>query len=91
MTAFEDSQLCNGLLFHSESRLYADLHYSSVEIFDWLVAMGFGPMAIVIMVAVMAVVVVDSHHAVQCSWAVTAAYCPFTVYSRNAQQFTLLH
>ena len=66
-----------------------------MEIIDWLVIAGFGPTAIVVMAAVMAavmaVVVAGSCHAVQCSWAVIAAYHLFAVYSHNAQQFMLLH
>ena len=45
----------------------------------------------VIVAAVVAVGVVGSRHAVQCSWVVAAAYHPFAVCSHNSQQFVLLH
>ena len=56
-----------------------------MEIFDWLVIMGSGPMVTVIIAAVVAVVVAGSHHAVQCSWVVTAVYHLFAAYSHSIQ------
>ena len=44
----------------------------------------------VVVAAVVVVGVAGSRHAVQYSWVAAAAYHPFTVCSRNAQQFVLL-
>ena len=44
----------------------------------------------IVVAAVVVVVVAGSRHAVQCSWVAAAAYHPFAVCSRNAQQFVLL-
>ena len=52
--------------------------------------MGFGPAVAVVVVAVMAVDVGSSRHAVQCSKVAAAAYHWLAVYSCSAQQFMLL-